>query len=92
MAVEYDSKGKAYTKILTKDTVRARVQLPTHQIYGDVYLKRGERVKDEIEFAEQFLALTDVEVYDVDGEKSLFTTPFITINREQIIWLLLVDE
>ena len=91
MSVQYDSKGKSFTQILRKETVRSRIQLPTHLVVGEIHLRKDERVKDSIEFAEQFLAITDVEVFTVDGEKRLFVAPFLTVNRDHIIWLVLED-
>ena len=52
MSTQYDSKGKSFTQILSKETVRTRIQLPTHLIVGEIHLRENERVKDSIEFAE----------------------------------------
>lgn len=86
MGVEYTDKGKVFTKVVRKNVVRAHIQVSTHLIIGDVYLKRDTRIKDKLEFTEQFIAITDAEVYDLSGQL-VYNVPFLTVNREQIIWL-----
>lgn len=89
--MEHDEKGKVFTHIVHKDILHARIQTLTHQITGEIYLKHEQRVKDELEIAEQFIAVTSAKVYKLTGELA-YEAPFVTINRSHIVWLALEDE
>ena len=91
MSIEYDSKGKVFTNVVRKDAVYVRIQTATHQIQGEIYLSHDQRIKDQLEFSEKFLAVTSAKVYDLSG-KMVYEAVFITLNRDQIIWLALEDE
>ncbi len=91
MALEYDEKGKIFTDVITKEGVLTRIQTLTHLVKGKVHVRRGERLSDEINSSSQFLPVTDAEVYSADGTL-LLSTAFIAINRQQIVWLMPLDE
>ena len=91
MSIEYDDKGKVFTNIVRKDAVYVRVQTATHQIQGEIYLSQDRRIKDQLELVEKFIAVTSAKVYDLNGQAGHEAT-FITLNRDQIIWLALEDE
>jgi hypothetical protein len=87
MTIEYDEKGKIFTDIVSKKTVYATVQTTTHLMRGRIHVRRDQRIKDELDLDEKFLALTDVNVLAPDGQ-ILFQAPFLAVNRTQIIWVL----
>ena len=58
---------------------------------GLVHVREGERLKNELERNEMFLAVTNAVVYNAD-DKVLFTVPFMAIQRAQIIWIMPVDK
>ncbi len=91
MSTEYDPKGKVFTHVVHKDVVYVRIQTITHQITGDVYIEHDRRIKDELEFAEQFIAVTSAKVFKLDGTLA-YDAPFVTINRNHIVWLALEDD
>lgn len=91
MMTEYDSKGKVFTRVVRKDPMYVRIQTATHQIQGEIYVSPEQRLKDQLEFSEKFLAVTAAKVYDLNG-KLVYEATFITLNRDQIIWLALEDE
>ena len=86
MTIEYDDKGKIFTDIVTKTSVHATVQTTSHLMRGYIHVRRGQRIKDELDQHESFLALTDVTVLGADG-KALFHAPFIAVQRDHIIWV-----
>ncbi len=86
MTIEYDEKGKFFTDVVSKVPVRATVQTVNQLIRGNVFVKQGERLKDELDHNEIFLAMTDVEILGTDG-KVAFTAAFLAVNRAQIIWV-----
>jgi hypothetical protein len=87
MSIEYDEKGKIFTDIVSKIPVNAIIQTTTHLIRGRVHVRRDQRIKDELDQNEKFLALTDVSVLGPDGQ-ALFQSPFLAVQRSHIIWVL----
>ena len=86
MTIEYDEKGKRFTDIVTKRSVYATVQTTTHLMRGHIHVRREQRIKDELDLDEKFLAVTDVQVLSADGQV-LFQAPFLAIHRDHIIWV-----
>lgn len=89
---EYDEKGKIYTNVVTKLPVEALVQTTLQLIRGTLHIRQGERVKDELDRDELFLAITNASVYATDDRTVLHQAPFIAVRRNQIVWILPVDE
>ena len=87
MNIEVDEKGKIYTDVVPKFAVRATLQTVSHLMQGNIHVRVGERLKDELDQPTPFLALTEVEVVAADG-RVLFRAPFIAIRREQIVWVM----
>lgn len=87
MTFEYDEKGKIFTDIVSKIAVPATVQTTAHLIRGYLHVRRDQRIKDELDLDENFLAMTDVSVLGPDGQ-ALFQSPFLAVRRSHIIWVL----
>ena len=87
MTIEYDDKGKRFTDIVTKRTIAATVQTTKHLMRGNIHVRRDQRIKDELDLDDTFIAVTDVNVLGEDGQV-LFQAPFLAINRAHIIWVL----
>jgi len=87
MSIEYDEKGKIFTEIVSKVPVVATIQTTTHLMRGKLHVRRDQRIKDELDMNENFLALTDVSVLGPDGQ-TLFQAPFMAVRRSHIIWVI----
>ena len=87
----YDEKGKYFTDVVSKVGVAATVQTVMQRIEGVIHVRVNERLKDEIDRNEPFLAMTSAQVFDQDG-KLLYTAPFISVRRSQIVWIIPKDE
>lgn len=87
MTIEYDDKGKRFTDIVTKKPVYATVQTTRHLMRGYIHVRREQRIKDELDLDDRFIAVTDVSILAEDGQV-LYQAPFLAINRSQIIWVL----
>jgi len=81
-----DPKGKFFTAVVHKRAVAAKIQTPTHLIEGNLHVQPDDRVSDELNSDEPFLAVTDARVLGNDG-REVDRTPFISINKKHIIWL-----
>ena len=87
MSFEYDEKGKIYTNVVRKKAVNAMLQTTTHLMRGKLHIRQDQRVKDELDLNESFLALTDVSVLGMDG-KPIYQAPFLAVCRSQIVWVI----
>jgi len=63
------------------------IQTTTHMMRGRMHVRRDQRVKDELDRDENFLALTDVHVQGPDGQ-TLFHSPFLAVKRDHIVWVM----
>jgi hypothetical protein len=91
MPYRYDQNGKIFTNIIAKDAIEALVQTITHRVSGMIYFRPGERLKDELNRADKFIAVTNATVYNAAGEV-LYRADFLSINRDHIVWLLPRDD
>ena len=87
MTIEFDEKGKFFTDVVSKVAVDAVVQTTMQLIRGKVHVREGERIKDELDRDELFLAMTDASILGADGEVQ-FDAPFLAVRRSQIVWVL----
>lgn len=88
----FEEKGKIYTKVVTKSPVKVILQTAINRIVGFVHVRQGDRLKDALVTSEHFLAVTDAEIYDVDGTKVIYHTNFIAVNLNQILWVVPEEE
>ncbi|MBC8506733.1 MAG: hypothetical protein ISR58_16725 [Anaerolineales bacterium] len=86
MSMHVDHKGKYFTDIISKDVVRTIIQTLTVRIVGDIYVRPGERLKDELNRSERFIAVTEAVVLNVRGEE-IYSSDFLTVNLDHILWL-----
>ena len=91
MSIRYDEKGKFFTDVITKDAVSSNIQTLVSRIEGNVHVRLNERVKDELNRGEQFLAVTDARIYNMQGQK-LYEAEFMLINRDHVIWIVPEDD
>lgn len=59
------------------------VMTGSYRIVGSVDLLPGSRVTDFLSEARDFFAITDAEVWAMDGRK-LFASSFLNVNRDRI--------
>ena len=87
MTIEFDEKGKFFTDVVHKIPVPATIQTSSQLVRGNVHVRQGERMKDELDRNEPFLAVTSATILGADGQV-LFKVPFLAVNRSQIVWVL----
>jgi hypothetical protein len=91
MVTKFDDKGKIFTQVISKKPYTVIIQTTRQTIRGTIHVRPNERVIDEINSSAQFIAVTEATVLDLDG-KLLYESSFVTLNRDQIIWLLPMDD
>lgn len=87
MTIEFDDNGKFFTDIIPKTPVPAMIQTTTHQIHGSIHVHQGQRIKDELDLPEKFVAITDAIIYSPD-DQALYQTRFLAVQRCEIIWVI----
>lgn len=87
MSFDYDDKGKIFTDVVSKIAVYATIQTTMHMLRGRIHVRRDQRIIDELDLSENFIALTDVSILGNDGQ-ILFQTPFLAVRRSHIVWVL----
>ena len=87
MTIEYDDKGKVFTDVVSKVAIPAIVQTTQQLIRGNVHVHRDERLKDELDRDELFLAMTDVSVVGTD-DQVIHEARFLAVRRAQIVWVM----
>ena len=91
MTIEYDDKGKYYTNVIQKLPVPCMVQTTSNLIRGLIHVRHDERLKDELESNEQYIAVTEVSVCDAQG-KVIYSGPFLAVQKSQIVWIMPLNE
>ena len=91
MTLEFDDKGKIFTEISSKNAIPAIVQTTQHLIRGNIHVRHDERLKDELDHDELFLAMTDAGILGTDGQE-LYKTRFLAVRRAQIVWVMPLDD
>jgi hypothetical protein len=91
MVTHFDEKGKFFTPVITKKPVAVIIQTITHRISGNIHIRPDERIKDELDRTESFIAVTESVIFDSEG-KEIKTAKFVMVNRHQIVWVLPVGE
>jgi len=87
MTFEFDDKGKFYTDLVKKEPVPATIMTAINKITGVIHVRPDQRIKDELDVDEKFLAITDATVYSLEGNV-VAHCGFMAIQRSQIIWVI----
>lgn len=56
----------------------------TYRIKGEIELVAGARVTDYMIDAKAFFAVTNAEVWDLEGRK-IFAAPFLNVSRSHVV-------
>ncbi len=91
MITQFEEKGKIFTPVINKEPKNVIIQTIHHKITGTVYIRPSDRLIDELNKNEKFLAVTDAVVRDL-VDQVLFQCQFLTVNSDQIIWILPLEE
>ena len=87
MDFRVDAKGKYYTTHVSKQSVAVIARVQDSIVHGTVHLSPDNRLKDELNDNETFLAITDAQVWEVDGARPLYSTQVLMLNKSQIVWI-----
>lgn len=91
MYTQFEEKGKIFTQKITKDRKEVIIQTASHKITGTIHIQMDNRIIDELNETNQFMAITDAKIMDQEGNV-LYQAEFLSINVNQIIWVLPVED
>ena len=91
MVTQFQEKGKIFTQRITKDQREVIIITGTHKITGIIHIQLDLRLIDELNESGHFMAITDAKIMDLN-DNVLYKSNFLTINTDQIIWILPVEE
>lgn len=86
--LRFDEKGKFFTTHVSKRSAWATVATTGNVFRGTLHLMPENRLKDELNSGERFIALTTAQVYALDGATLLYSVPVVVLNKEQIVWVI----
>jgi hypothetical protein len=87
MEYRVDEKGKVFTERITKRAVPVVACIGDLIVRGTVHLKPDNRLKDELNDNEQFIAITQAHVLEHRGKRALYKTEALIVNKSQIAWI-----
>ena len=73
----------ATPEAIPENVTKVTILTGTYRIKGNIHLLPGARVTDFMTEAKEFIAVTEVEVWEIVG-RQVFSAPFINVNRGQI--------
>jgi len=91
MTTHFDDKGKIFTQVVSKKPVPVILRTAQNTLQGILHVRPTERIIDELNSSLQFVAITDARILNEAGG-TLYTTGFITVNKEHIIWVIPEEE
>ena len=83
-----DYKGKHFTQRINKKPVRVLACAQGTLISGFLHLTPEHRVKDELNDQEEFVAITDAEVRELQSGQVLYKSDVILLNKRHLIWVI----
>jgi hypothetical protein len=88
MDVRTDDRGKFFTPRVTKESVATAIRTTEHLIVGLVHVRPDQRLKDELNNAnDRFIAITDARVHNAGGSELLFESSFLLVDANHVIFI-----
>jgi hypothetical protein len=88
MVTQFDEKGKIFTTVVSKSPVKVLIQLPTNMVQGEIHVRKDGRLKDELDSAAKYVAVTNATILSLDGTRVIKQCKFLSVNNSQIIWII----
>ena len=87
MDYRVDEKGKVFTTHVTKRSIAVAALMGNTLIEGTVYLTLDNRLKDELNSGEQFIAITDAKISEIGAARLLRKADVLIVNKAQVTWM-----
>ncbi|MBI5651915.1 MAG: hypothetical protein HZC40_15985 [Chloroflexi bacterium] len=87
MKIQVDDKGKYFTDRVEKASLPVIANIGGARVRGVVHLALDNRLKDEMNNGERFIAITAAQVWNENQDRLLFESDLLVVNKAQIIWI-----
>ena|SRR5437588_12428561 len=84
-----DERGKFFTERVHTQSVQVLVRTLQGEVRGHFHILPGQRVKDMLNSADQFIALTEATM---TNEATTQEVKFVALNKQHIISLIPLEE
>jgi hypothetical protein len=91
MGLRYDEKGKFFTEFISKTEIPVTIQTVTNLVRGYIYVRKGERLSDELNGSGIFIPIAEAIVFNANGDKQ-YKCEFLAVHRDHIVWLMPEEE
>jgi len=88
MNYQLDQLGKYFTEHIHKQLVPIMALVQGTVVSGNMHLLPNNRVKDELNNGERFIAITEAQVHDVQSCALLYEGAVLLLNKDHITWLI----
>lgn len=89
---------KRFSTKTKKDHFKVLIYTTGYKIHGTIHLPIGGRLTDFLNTkglgaeGEVFIPVTDASIYDISDQKLIHFTPFLNINKENIVFIFPHEE
>lgn len=87
MDYRVDEKGKIFTKHVNKRSIPVILRVEDTIVEGIVHLTLDNRLKDELNNGETFIAVTTAKMTDANSGQTLHESEVVLINKHRITWI-----
>jgi hypothetical protein len=87
-----DHKGKYFTEHISKLRVSVVARAGDEFVHGVACLTPDNRLKDELNGSELYLAILDAEVRDGTDQRVLYRAPVVLLNKQQVLWVAPLED
>jgi hypothetical protein len=87
MEYRVNEKGKVFTTRVTKRRLLVTACVREWIIQGAIHLTGDNRLKDELNESETFIAVTDAQVNHAQSEQPVFKTAVVIVQKAEIAWI-----
>ena len=87
MDYRVDDKGKFFTARVTKLRLPVTACIGNWIVEGTVHLKSDNRLKDELNDGETFIAVTQARVWEIGSDKPVDELEVLIVHKSQIVWV-----
>ena len=91
MSEHYDEKGKLFTNVVSKKGIPVIIQTTSQKIQGVIHARLGDRLKDELNNPDRFIAITNAKILD-SSNRVIHSSNFLAINSDNIVWLMPIEK
>jgi hypothetical protein len=91
MVRRVDSNGKVFTDRVRKERVACIIQTVQQRIRGEAFRSADNRIMDDLNGQEKFIALTHAEVLG-PADEVLARAQFMLVNKNHVVWVLPADD